>query len=335
MNSQNYPSMDQYNYGQQGQQGQPMQQHMGGMPQQQQQWTSPPNQQQQQQWGKPPAQQYPNQQPFQRDIPQQYASAHPQYSPPGAQNPDFIANLSNNPLTQVGLNYGLTYGQSLFSDGKQYVDSNFGKYFSFSTLKSYFNVNTSYVFNKIKLLLFPFRQKTWKRRIIRQGDLDQYLPPRDDINAPDLYIPMMAFVTYYLLYGFQLGMSASFSPDKLGASISKGIIIWLLELGLFKLGFFFTNSYSIPMYDMISYSGYKYVLLVLSTAVTILFGGAVTWGACAYISICIGIFIVKTLRVVLLSDNIHSDMHNPEGGTKRNYFVVMIAILQALLCWVY
>jgi hypothetical protein len=35
-----------------------------------------------------------------------------------------------------------------------------------------------------------------------------YQPPRDDINAPDMYIPVMALVTYVLLVGISLGTSS-------------------------------------------------------------------------------------------------------------------------------
>ena len=30
-------------------------------------------------------------------------------------------------------------------------------------------------------------------------------PAREDVNAPDLYIPLMAFITYVLMSGFVLG----------------------------------------------------------------------------------------------------------------------------------
>lgn len=33
-----------------------------------------------------------------------------------------------------------------------------------------------------------------------------YKPPVHDINAPDLYIPLMAFGTYVVLSGFSLGV---------------------------------------------------------------------------------------------------------------------------------
>lgn len=36
-------------------------------------------------------------------------------------------------------------------------------------------------------------------------DQDTPVQPRYDINAPDLYIPSMGYVTYVLLAGFMLG----------------------------------------------------------------------------------------------------------------------------------
>lgn len=33
----------------------------------------------------------------------------------------------------------------------------------------------------------------------------QYAPPSRDINAPDLYIPMMGFLTYILIVGYSKG----------------------------------------------------------------------------------------------------------------------------------
>ncbi|KAF2078514.1 hypothetical protein CYY_000139 [Polysphondylium violaceum] len=335
-----YPSMDQYSQQQQQQQQSPPTQGNSGFFNQphnnsnnsNSNYNSPPNSGY---YGNTSPMGYGNdqqqQQYYRNDVPQNYNNQNNN----GFSDPkQFISQISDNPLTQAGLSYGINYGQSLLSGGKEYVDSNFGKYISFSTLKSYFNVNNSYVFNKIKLVLFPFSQRTWKRRIHRANDVDTYLPPRDDINAPDLYIPLMAFITYFLLYGFQLGIQEKFSPDHLGGLITRGIIFWIVELLAFKLGFFFTNSASIPIYDMISYSGYKYVLLVITTIISILFGGYISFIAKCILSVCLGYFILKTIRLVFSSGN-HSGMNiHPEGTEKKNYFVFLFSIFQALLCFV-
>ena len=34
---------------------------------------------------------------------------------------------------------------------------------------------------------------------------DEAVPPKLDVNAPDLYIPIMSFVTYILMLGICLG----------------------------------------------------------------------------------------------------------------------------------
>jgi hypothetical protein len=53
----------------------------------------------------------------------------------------------------------------------------------------------------------PKKKKVWKRK----QDAGGYAQPKDDLNAPDLYIPTMAFVTYVLLIGFVMGASAEYA----------------------------------------------------------------------------------------------------------------------------
>lgn len=54
--------------------------------------------------------------------------------------------------------------------------------------------------HKIRLVLFPWRHKRWTRsnRPSEQGQA-QWLPPRDDLNSPDLYIPGLFILTEFLL----------------------------------------------------------------------------------------------------------------------------------------
>lgn len=46
------------------------------------------------------------------------------------------------------------------------------------------------------------------------GGLKYQLPMIDE-NAPDLYIPLMAFITYVLVTGYAKGTSSSFTPEVL------------------------------------------------------------------------------------------------------------------------
>ena len=67
-------------------------------------------------------------------------------------------------------------------------------------MKHYFNVSNSYVINKLFLVLFPWRHKPWARKqgTATNGQEGWYLPPRDDINSPDMYIPgLFSLVALY------------------------------------------------------------------------------------------------------------------------------------------
>jgi hypothetical protein len=59
-------------------------------------------------------------------------------------------------------------------------------------VKTCFQVTNSYVIRKLRIVLFPWRHRPWGRQVLRAADnggVDGWQPPRDDINAPDLYIP--------------------------------------------------------------------------------------------------------------------------------------------------
>jgi hypothetical protein len=74
----------------------------------------------------------------------------------------------------------------LSADGPQ-----FSRYVNVSALKHYFNVSNSYVLSKLLLVIFPWRHRPWSRKqgISPSGQDGYFLPPREDINSPDMYIP--------------------------------------------------------------------------------------------------------------------------------------------------
>ncbi|KAJ1426962.1 Yif1 family [Sesbania bispinosa] len=55
-----------------------------------------------------------------------------------------------------------------------------------------------------------------------------YKPPIYDINAPDFYIPLMAFGTYDVLAGLSLGLRGKFSPEALNLLFIKGLLGWFM-----------------------------------------------------------------------------------------------------------
>lgn len=113
-------------------------------------------------------------------------------------------------------------GQHLFTAGSSLVQERLNRgWMSLDSLRFYFSVNNSYVKNKLRLIFFPFVHKNWTRLMVSQGDEDAYRAPRDDINAPDLYIPTMAFLTWVMLSAIVLGAQLKFTPEAFGACASK------------------------------------------------------------------------------------------------------------------
>lgn len=114
-------------------------------------------------------------------------------------NPNQIGfNMFQQPAVQ---DMAFQYGQKLADQGKELVNKELEKYVSVTKLKYYFAVDNKYVMNKLKLLFFPFAQKDWSLKF----DQETAVQPRLDLNAPDLYIPTMGYITYIVLAGFILG----------------------------------------------------------------------------------------------------------------------------------
>ncbi|KAI8851402.1 YIF1-domain-containing protein [Chytridium lagenaria] len=63
-------------------------------------------------------------------------------------------NFRNSAAGQIGMQFGAQALQQV------------NRYVNMSTLRHYFNVSNSYVLSKIRVLLFPFRQKSWTRLIL-------------------------------------------------------------------------------------------------------------------------------------------------------------------------
>lgn len=84
--------------------------------------------------------------------------------------------------------------------------------------------------------------------------------PKDDLNAPDLYIPSMAFVTYILVAGYLLGLQNRFSPEQLGIQSSSALAYLLLEVVIVLIALYLLSiNCMLGFFHLISYGGYKFV----------------------------------------------------------------------------
>jgi hypothetical protein len=217
-------------------------------------------------------------------------------------------------------------GSRIFDNGKQYVDKNFGRFLTLLPLKYYFNVNNRYVFNKIRLLLFPFLHRNWNRLPKSHNEGSNYVPPREDINAPDLYIPVMAFVTYVLLVGFVHGTNLKFTPDVLGYTASTAIGILAFEIITIKFGLYLLNSRTVPVLDLVAYTGYIFVALIVNVFLGFFISGSPYFAASLYTSICGAFFIFRTLSPVVAT-------HDLSGTAHRPYYLFAIPVLHVLIVY--
>ncbi|KNG44935.1 er to golgi transport protein yif1 [Stemphylium lycopersici] len=216
----------------------------------------------------------------------------------------------NDPTAQLGFQMG----KSAVDAGQHYVEQNFGRIVSVSALKHYFNVTNSYVLTKLRIILIPWWHRPWSRQQRNGPDAAAsaallYQPPREDVNSPDMYIPTMALVTYILLSTLLAGLRGAFHPELLGYTATLAISVTLLEILIIRTGtFLLAISSSSQLLDLVAYSGYKFVHVIVSLLLShftswLGFGGSwVSWVIFLYCFNANAFFLLRSLRYVLLPD---------------------------------
>lgn len=185
--------------------------------------------------------------------------------------------------------------------------------------------------NKLFLVLFPWRHKPWSRKqsIGPNGQEGWYLPPRDDLNSPDMYIPLMSLVTYILLQTLLAGLRGQFQPELLVATASWAFLIVSFEIGSLKLGTYLLNiSNDSQLLDLVAYSGYKFVGAIVTLLVSEIVnggkgtGGWAGWTVFIYTYLANALFLVSSYLLVhatLLtsSEATFVEIRSPPGKRQR------------------
>jgi protein transport protein YIF1 len=108
--------------------------------------------------------------------------------------------------------------------------------------------------NDICLLIY-YLNKEWSLKSIQE----EPVPPKFDVNAPDMYIPLMSFVTYILFVGLTLGTQNKFSPEILGMQASSALCWFILELFIIFVSLqVLAIKSALSTFDIIAFCGYKY-----------------------------------------------------------------------------
>jgi len=241
---------------------------------------------------------------------------------PGQQFPG--QQYLNDPMA----NMAMQYGQQLAGQGQDIVQKKVEKYMSASKLKYYFAVDTSYVGKKLGLLVFPFTHSDWSIHY----NQDEPVAPRYEVNAPDLYIPVMAFVTYILVAGMVLGTQDRFTPEQLGTQASTALVWIIIELVALTLSLYILNlNTQLKYLDILAYSGYKFVGMTLGLLTGLAFGASAYYCVLLWFCISLVFFLMRTLRVQVLP---HQDADGFTRGGKRSLYLIMaVSLAQPLLMW--
>ncbi|KAI9753374.1 MAG: hypothetical protein M1815_006228 [Lichina confinis] len=248
----------------------------------------------------------------------------------------------NDPTAQMGFQVG----KSAVMAGQEYVGNNFGRYVNVSALKHYFNVSNTYVLSKLFLVLFPWRHRPWSRRqaISPSGQDGYFLPPSEDINSPDMYIPVMAFVTYILLSTLLAGFHGAFHPELLGLTATTAFAIVIIEILALKLGCYLLSiSNESQLLDLVAYSGYKFVGIIITLVLGESLnrgqgtGGWIGWAVFTYTFLANAFFLLRSLKYVLLPENAATD-RNTVARAQRNrrtqFLFVYSYIVQLIFMWI-
>lgn len=236
----------------------------------------------------------------------------------------------------------MQYGQKLADQGKELVHSHFEKYIPVTKLKYYFAVDNKYVVNKLRLIFFPFTQSDWSLKY----DHDNPVQPRYDINAPDLYIPTMAYITYVVLAGMVLGFQNRFSPEQLGIQASSALAYSIFELVVYTLTLYIANiPTSLRTFDLLALSSYKYASIVGILLGSIFLRRAGYYLAWLYTSASLAFFLLRTLKAKVLSEPVQSQdpptydpyqqqqqqFEHTVGRKRKLYFLFLVTGLQPVL----
>lgn len=227
----------------------------------------------------------------------------------------------------------------------EYLQQNIGSFMRKSgNLHYYFKVSNSYVLKKIMLILFPYTNKNWTRQT--SGDAattasasPAYLPPVQDINAPDLYIPLMAFTTYILLWASFQGLRGDFHPELFGYLASQTVACSIIDVAIFKIGLYLLNcSTQSSILDLLSFSGYKYVTIIALLLFKNLIGGVLLlyYALILFFTASLSLFLMRSLKFMVLPNvSAVSSASNSISGKQRKiriqFLFVYAVIIQLII----
>lgn len=266
----------------------------------------------------------------------------------------------NDPAASVAAQFA----KSSFGSSNQYLQQNFGSFIPGTLdLNYYFKVSNSYVFRKIGLILFPYGNKNWNRLTTSDPSANtvggggsvggtvgvaspvpganmassiSFAPPSFDVNAPDLYIPLMSFITYILLWSSFQGLKGDFHPQLFGYLASQTLACSFIDILIFKIGLYVLNcSTQSSLWDLIAFSGYKYVSIIMILCWRHLIGGhwAIYYGVVLIFTANLALFLMRSLKFLVLpsADSVTSSTASNSISSRQRKLRIQFLFFYAVI----
>eukprot|EP00919_Chromeraceae_sp_WS-2016_P069394 GHVR01164502.1.p1 GENE.GHVR01164502.1~~GHVR01164502.1.p1 ORF type:complete len:414 (+),score=90.48 GHVR01164502.1:101-1342(+) len=217
------------------------------------------------------------------------------------------------------------------------------------TLRRYFNVSHESVIKKLLHFHFPFLSLSLfnRRRHTNKslsgssvGLSDDHYESQDKPNLiqPDLYLPLMAFITYVLQVGLLRGTIGDFHPEVLGATATKGAIVFALEVLLARVVLFVAGG-DICTIDLACELGCVFVAAVDVVSLGLLCVRSFAyWIIFIYFAFCASIYVMKSMFSI---PGVSPPQGNDLGMThvqgkyrKLSVLVYALALLQPVCVYV-
>ncbi|GFR48582.1 hypothetical protein Agub_g10485 [Astrephomene gubernaculifera] len=265
----------------------------------------------------------------QQPQPQQHHTAYMPQQPPQAPQ----AASAAGPSFGVPLNpLGLMAAGNLFSGGQswgqQYVERMQQRvgYFTGGALHFHFAINKQYVLTKLLMLVAPFlKQWTYTRQPEQMQGGAAFKPPREDVNSPDLYLPLVGLWTYTLLVSAVQAAHGKFKPDNMYPLVWSAGMAWFVHLLVAKAVLrAMALPASVPWLELAAYTGYPFVPICLAIAAGQLAGWWAYVGVWLYGSTCMAVFLVRTMKRVIFQET----RGYGRDLTLVNYLLLGLALFQ-------
>ena len=158
------------------------------------------------------------------------------------------------------------------------------------------------------------------------------LQPRFEKNAPDMYIPSMAFLTYVVMASMVLCTQGKFVPEQLHVTASSSITYGIIELIIHCITLYLMQiETSLRILDVLAYCSYKFVGMNAALLMSLMFSRYGYYLILMYFSGSFGFFLMRSLNHRIVPEG--SKSYSFDINKRRLHFILFIASVQPILMW--